>query len=66
MQLTIVQGLGKSPITLDLMYASFPYVSAKGCFQDLNLGDSFTTAPGLMIECLQQQQPSLLVPSKLG
>ena len=27
----------KGPTTLGLLYAAFPYISAKGCFQDSNL-----------------------------
>jgi hypothetical protein len=46
-------GSGKGPTTLDLMYAAFPCISARGCFQDLNpltswsQDNSFTAAPGL-------------------
>jgi hypothetical protein len=31
-----MQGSGKGPTTLDLMYAVFPFISARNCFQDLN------------------------------
>ena len=36
MQLPLAQGLGKGPTTLGLLYAAFPYISVRGCFQDLN------------------------------
>ena len=29
-------GSGEDPTTLGLMYAVFPCISARGCFQDLN------------------------------
>ena len=34
--LAALQDLGKGPTTFGLMYAAFPCISARGCFQDLN------------------------------
>jgi hypothetical protein len=54
-RLPLAQGPGKGPTTLDLMYATFPCISARDCLQDLNPwphGHKATTLP------LRQVSPS--------
>jgi hypothetical protein len=58
MQLLFAQGSGKAPTNLGLIYTSFSYISARGCFKDLAL-DLMVTREQLCMYIFMPNAPIL-------